>query len=73
MGNVSTDFTLLKHIITPRQRAQKLPVDGSRLEKIIREEIPQALSKQAPANFPELYSNLNRYMASFMISCCLIS
>lgn len=65
MGNVSADFTLLKHIITPRQRAQKLPVDVSRLEKIIREEIPQALSKQAPANFPELYFEFEQVYGQF--------
>lgn len=47
-------LALLKKMIVPAGN-NELPVDLSRLEKIIKEEIPHALGKNAPANFPELY------------------
>ena len=52
MGDMAKDFDLLKRIVAPTSDKLTLPVDISRLTKIIREEIPAALEKQAPPNFP---------------------
>lgn len=47
-------FDLLIRMVASADRAQQLPVDITRLDKIIHEELPQALEKTAPPNFPEL-------------------
>ena len=55
METLEEQLDLLKRIVAPNQGEENLPADISRVEKIIKEEIPNALEKQAPANFPELY------------------
>lgn len=57
-------LALLKKIIAPAGE-NELPVDLSRLEKIIKEEIPRALEKNAPANFPELYFDFEYVYSKF--------
>ena len=65
MGDMAKDFDLLKRIVAPTDGNQTLPVDISRLTKIIREEIPKALEKQAPPNFPELYFDFEQIYGQF--------
>jgi len=65
MGDMAKDFDLLKRIVAPTGDRQPLPVDISRLTKIIREEIPAALEKQAPPNFPELYFDFEQIYGQF--------
>ena len=65
MGDIAKDFDLLKRIVAPTSDRQTLPVDISRLTKIIREEIPAALEKQAPPNFPELYFDFEQIYGQF--------
>lgn len=48
-------IALMRKLICPKEKAEKLSVDISVLEKIIKEKIPEALKKNAPLNFPELY------------------
>ena len=65
MGDMAKDFDLLKRIVAPSSDKQTLPVDITRLTKIIREEIPAALEKQAPPNFPELYFDFEQVYGQF--------
>lgn len=65
MGDMAKDFDLLKRIVAPTSDKLTLPVDISRLTKIIREEIPAALEKQAPPNFPELYFDFEQIYGQF--------
>ena len=65
MGDMAKDFDLLKRIVAPTSDRQPLPVDISRLTKIIREEIPAALEKQAPPNFLELYFDFEQIYGQF--------
>lgn len=48
------NFSLLKKIISPSDDAQT-KVDLSYLENLILKTLPEALEKNAPSNFPELY------------------
>lgn len=48
------EFQLLKNIIQPSKRYD-ISIDISNLENIIFKELPDALEKNAPPNFPELY------------------
>ena len=59
------ELDLLRRIVTPNRGEMFLPVDITRLTKIIREEIPQALEKQAPPNFPELYFDFEQIYGQF--------
>lgn len=63
--NESEQLTLLKKIIAPAAVNNILPVDLSRLEKIIKERIPNALEKNAPPNFPELYFDFEYVYSKF--------
>lgn len=63
--NESEQLTLLKKIIAPASRENILPVNLSRLEKIIKERIPNALEKNAPPNFPELYFDFEYVYSKF--------
>lgn len=65
MESLEEQIDLLKRIVTPNQGKENLPVDISRVEKIIKEEIPNALEKQAPANFPELYFDFEYVYSRF--------
>lgn len=64
--NLSTDqqLALLKKIISP-YREGSLPVDISRVEKIIKESIPETLESNAPNNFPEMYFELEYVFDKF--------
>ena len=48
-------LALLKEIMVSSEEVNGLTFNVSKLEKIIKEKIPQTLGKNAPANFPELY------------------
>ena len=65
MESMEKQLDLLKRIVTPNQGKENLPADISRVEKIIKEEIPNALEKQAPANFPELYFDFEYVYSRF--------
>lgn len=65
MESLEEQIDLLKRIVTPNQGKENLPADISRVEKIIKEEIPNALEKQAPANFPELYFDFEYVYSRF--------
>lgn len=65
MESLEEQIDLLKRIVTPNQGKENLPVDISLVEKIIKEEIPNALEKQAPANFPELYFDFEYVYSRF--------
>ena len=65
MGDVLKNFDLLKRIVALSGTDGSLPVDITRLTKIIREEIPQVLEKQAPPNFPELYFDFEQIYGQF--------
>ena len=51
MEELKEQFELLKRIVTPAGERADLPVEISKLEKIIKEKIPIALEKQAPPDF----------------------
>ena len=65
MGDLKEQFELLKRIVTPNTGQYNLAVDISDLEKIIKEQIPQVLEKQAPPNFPELYFDFQQVYERF--------
>lgn len=65
MEELKEQFELLKRIVTPAGERADLPVDISKLEEIIMEEIPEALEKQAPPNFPELYFDFQQVYERF--------
>ena len=65
METLEEQLDLLKRIVAPNQGKENLPADISRVEKIIKEEIPNALEKQAPANFPELYFDFEYVYSRF--------
>ena len=65
METMEEQLSLLKRIVTPKQDNENLPADISRVEKIIKEEIPKALEKQAPPNFPELYFDFEYIYSRF--------
>jgi len=65
MESLEEQLDLLKRIVAPNQGTENLPADISRVEKIIKEEIPNALEKQAPANFPELYFDFEYVYSRF--------
>ena len=65
MEELKEQFELLKRIVAPAGKRADLPVDISELEKIIKEEIPKALEKQAPPNFPELYFDFQQVYERF--------
>lgn len=54
MNSVENQFKLLKNIVNLSKTAD-LKVDLSEIENFIFKELPQALEKNAPINFPELY------------------
>ncbi|MBR0280228.1 MAG: dynamin family protein, partial [Oscillibacter sp.] len=51
------NFSLLCEIIREPSKNQKLKADLSRIEDIIRDEIPDALKKNAPEDFYVLYTD----------------
>ena len=61
----SMEVELLKKLIMPADVAKELPFNVSRLEKIIKEKIPETLEKNAPANFPELYFDFEYVYSKF--------
>lgn len=61
----SFESDLLKRIIAPVVGENDLPFDVSRLEKIIKEKIPETLEKNAPPNFPELYFDFEYVYSKF--------
>ena len=65
MDTIIKNYELLKQIITPAQKKKNLAVDTSRLEKIIRTEIPQVVAKKGPGNFPELYFEFEKVYSQF--------
>ena len=65
MESLERQLDLLKKIVAPNRENNFLSVDISRVEKIIREEIPKALEKQAPPNFPELYYDFEYVYSRF--------
>lgn len=65
MEELKEQFELLKRIVAPAGKRADLPVDISDLEKIIKEEIPEALKKQAPPNFPKLYFDFQQIYKRF--------
>ena len=65
MEELKEQFELLKRIVTPAGERADLPVEISKLEKIIKEKIPIALEKQAPPNFPELYFDFQQVYERF--------
>ena len=65
MEELKEQFELLKRIVTPAGERADLPVDILDLKKIIKEKIPEALEKQAPPNFPELYFDFQQVYERF--------
>lgn len=60
-----TELELLKKIVAAADNSDSLPFDVSRIEKIIKEKIPDILEKNAPPNFPELYFDFEYLYSKF--------
>ncbi|MGN0684116.1 MAG: dynamin family protein, partial [Oscillospiraceae bacterium] len=58
------DFALLKRIVSPENSAN-VKVDLSAAEKLISNEMPQALEDNAPSNFPQLYFDFKQEFERF--------
>ena len=58
-------LALLKEIMVSSEEVNGLAFNVSKLEKIIKEKIPQTLGKNAPANFPELYFEFDYVYSKF--------
>lgn len=58
------DFALLKRIVSPENSAN-VKVDLSAAEKLISNELPQALEDNAPSNFPQLYFDFKQEFERF--------
>lgn len=65
MEELKAQFELLKHIVAPRSSESHLPIELYDLKQIIKKKIPQALEKQAPPNFPELYFDFQQVYERF--------
>ena len=61
----NSEADLLKKIIAPADGEKNLPFNVSRLEKLIKEKIPDTLEKNAPPNFPELYFDFEYVYSKF--------
>ena len=61
----SIEVKLLKKLIMPAEVGVELPFNVSRIEKIIKEKIPETLEKNAPPNFPELYFDFEYIYSKF--------
>lgn len=59
------ELELLKKIVVAADSSENLPFDVSRIEKIIKEKIPNTLEKNAPPNFPELYFDFEYLYSKF--------
>ena len=59
------ELELLKKIVVATDGSENLPFDVSRIEKIIKEQIPDTLEKNAPPNFPELYFDFEYLYSKF--------
>ena len=59
------ELELLKKIVVATDGSENLPFDVSRIEKIIKEKIPNTLEKNAPPNFPELYFDFEYLYSKF--------
>ena len=60
-----TELELLKKIVAVADNNDNMPFDVSRIEKIIKEKIPETLEKNAPPNFPELYFDFEYIYSKF--------
>ena len=59
------ELELLKRLVVAADNIDSLPFDVSRIEKIIKEKIPDTLEKNAPPNFPELYFDFEYLYSKF--------
>ena len=59
------NFELLSNIIRQNTGASQLKVDLSKIEEIINKKIPDALGKNAPEDFYELYTDFKSEYEKF--------
>lgn len=64
LDKILRDFSLLKKIVSPEDAANS-SVDISHLEKLITNELPEALEDNAPSNFPQLYFDFRQEFERF--------